>query len=173
MQGRQFGQRIDPCLYLLRNQRRLYVLVSSMHHPMSDRFDLVERAGQAIEQNTQRMCMVLNLQRRRRTAYSLSHHLNGCDAPDALYGTLEQCRLSCEYASRLLNHVNDPKFNRRAPAIDHQNEHVTAEASRHVPGRSQSSCQSERCTTASGADFLPSKALVYVPMAAAPLHFAR
>ena len=40
-------------------------------------------------------------------------------------------------------------------------------------GYSQSSCQSERCTAASGADFLPSKASVYLPIAAALLHFAR
>jgi hypothetical protein len=77
---------------------------------MSDSVELTERAGEAIEQNTQRMGMVPNLQRRRRTAHSLFHHLNGCDAPDAFYGTLEQCRLRCQQTSRLFNHMNEPKF---------------------------------------------------------------
>ena len=140
---------------------------------MSDRFDLAERAGQAIEQNTQRMRMVPNLNVVVERCPSCPCHLEACDAPDAFHGALEQCRLSCQYASRLFNHMNETKFDRRTPAVDHQNEHVTAEASRHVPGRCQSSCQSERCTAASGADFLPSKALVYLPMAAALLHFAR
>ena len=74
---------------------------------MPDRFDLTQRARQAIEQNTQCMRMVANLQRRRRTAYSLPHHLKACDAPNALHGALEQRRPSCQSAPRLFDHFHD------------------------------------------------------------------
>ena len=173
VQRRQLGQSVNSSLNFVSNQRRLHVSISSMHYPMPDRFDVVERTGQTIEQNMQRMRMVPNLQCRRRTVAVRSCHLEACDPPDAFDNSLEQRRPTCQRAPWLLNHVHEPKFDRRAPAVDDQDLHINVEVSRHAPGCCQSSFQSEPCAAASAPDFLPSKALVYLPTAAAPLHFAR
>ena len=86
--------------------------------------------------------------------------------------SLEQGRSACQCA-RGLNHVHEAKFDRRASAVDDQDLHVNVEVSRHAPWCRQSSCQSDRSAAAFAPDFLPSKSLVYVPKAAALLHFAR
>src|SRR5687767_13871886 len=101
----------------------------------------------------------------------LPFHFEACGTSDTFHHTLEQRRPSCESAACILSHFYKPKFDRRTPAVDHQNQHVSAIASQSAPQWYQSSCHSERCVAAFGP--LPSNALLYLPIAAAALHLAR
>jgi hypothetical protein len=97
-----------------------------MHHPMPDRFDLAERPGQPIKYLVQRIGMVANFQGSRRTLAVLPGHFDPCDAPDAFDEALDQRGLNPQNTARLFSHVHEPKFDRRASAVDHENMHVTA-----------------------------------------------
>ena len=87
-----------------------------------------------IKQNTQRLRMVSNFEFLSCVTNVLSSNLEACDAPDAFDRAVEQRRSSCQFSLGLLNDFNEPKFDRRTPAVDHQNLHVNAEASPHASG---------------------------------------
>src|SRR5262245_24167398 len=96
---------------------------------MPNCFDVSERTAQPVKQYTQRLSMVSDLYRRFGLTYILSPHLEGRNSTDSFDGTFERRWLSCQLSALLLSHLCQPKFDRRTPAIDHQNPHVKGEAS--------------------------------------------
>src|SRR5262245_45494 len=96
-----------------------------MHHPMPDCFDLAERTGQTIKENTQRLFMVRDLQGSRRTVSALPCYVEVRNTPDAFDRALDQGGPTDQDAGRLLKYLQEPEFDRGTPTVDYENLHDT------------------------------------------------
>ena len=132
VERRQFGECVNPFLNLFSDQRRPHVPISSMYHTMADRLDLSARIGQIIKEDAQGLRMISDFEFLSCVTNVLSSNLEACGAPDTFHRAVQEWRSSCEFSLVPLNDFNEPKFDRRTAAIDHQNQHVNAEASPHA-----------------------------------------
>src|SRR5215831_3696518 len=95
---------------------------------MPDRFNFAERTAHLIKQHTQCPGMVWNLYGGLRLIHVLAPHLEARTTSDSFDGTFERRRAGCQFSTPLFSHLCEPKLDRRAPAIDHQDVHVAGEA---------------------------------------------